>query len=436
MSLTAFSAIVRKDLTFFFSDRRTLVVTLVTPIAIASFFGMVFSGEGGGHAASKVRVHVIDQDQSAVSAGIAAGLASEAMLALTRAPLAEAREAVRKGKAAAVLVIPKGFGEGSTRVLFAPGTKPEIALLVDPSRGTETAMIKGLLAQHVMQAVTKEAFSGRTGRQSLDEGIAHVEKGEGPPGEKGRVLREMLEGIAKWQDVNAAPGGQGTPTVADGAPGLSVPYAVREEAVTAGLGVRYNSYAQSFAGMGVQFVLFLAIDLGVGLLLEREKGIWKRFRSAPLTRTSFLAARATSGAITAFVSLVTCFAFGMLVFGIRIHGSTVGFVGLCLATATMAATCGLFLAAIGRNPLTTRLIAIAVILILVMLGGAWIPTFIYPAWLQKASLVVPITWAMNGFSGVTWRGQGLGETLLPIAALLGYSVLFAAAAVWRFRWEE
>jgi ABC-2 type transport system permease protein len=436
MSTTAFSAIVRKDLTFFFSDRRTLVITLVTPIAIASFFGMLFSGEGERHAPSKVRVHVLDQDQSLVSAGISAGLASEAMLALTPAPLAEAREAVRKGKAAAVLLIPKGFGESSTRVLFAPGTKPEIGLLVDPSRGIETAMIKGLLAQHVMQAVSKEAFSGKTGRQNLDEGIAQVEKGEGPPGEQGRALREMLKGIAKWQDVSAAPGGQGTVTAAEGAPGLSVPYTVKEEAVTAGSGVRYNSYAQSFAGMGVQFVLFLAIDLGVGLLLEREKGIWKRFRSAPLTRVSFLAARTASGAITVFVSLVTCFAFGILVFGIRIHGSTIGFLGLCLATAVMAATCGLFMAAIGRNPRSTRLIAIAVILILVMLGGAWIPTFIYPPWLQRVALVVPITWAMNGFSGVTWRGQGLTATLLPIGALLGYSILFGAVAVLRFRWEE
>ena len=48
MTFTAVAALVRKDLQIFVTDRRAVVLTLAIPIAIASFFGFVFSGQGGG----------------------------------------------------------------------------------------------------------------------------------------------------------------------------------------------------------------------------------------------------------------------------------------------------------------------------------------------------------------------------------------------------
>ena len=46
---------------------------------------------------------------------------------------------------------------------------------------------------------------------------------------------------------------------------------------------------------------------------------------------------------------------------------------------------------------------------MVMLGGAWVPTFIFPAWLQQFTLVVPVRWAVDGLDAMTWRGIGLGR---------------------------
>ena len=66
MPLTALTALVRKDLLVFFTDRRAVILTLAIPIAIASFFGSIFSGSGDQEAA-RVPVAMIDQDGSAVS---------------------------------------------------------------------------------------------------------------------------------------------------------------------------------------------------------------------------------------------------------------------------------------------------------------------------------------------------------------------------------
>src|SRR6185295_14459503 len=99
--------------------------------------------------------------------------------------------------------------------------------------------------------------------------------------------------------------------------------------------------AHSFAGMGVQFLLFAAIDLGTGILLERERGLWKRLRSAPVSRFTMLGARATSGTLLTLLILLVSFGFAMAVFGVRIEGSIAGFALVAVACAIMAATFGL-----------------------------------------------------------------------------------------------
>ena len=50
-------------------------------------------------------------------------------------------------------------------------------------------------------------------------------------------------------------------------------------------GPRYNSYAHSFAGMSIQFILFMGIDAGITLLLIAKRHV------APLARRAFVPCR-------------------------------------------------------------------------------------------------------------------------------------------------
>src|SRR6185436_2969094 len=109
---------------------------------------------------------------------------------------------------------------------------------------------------------------------------------------------------------------------------------------------------------------------------------------------------------------------------------------VAIACALMAATFGLLIAALGRTPAATRGVTTLAVLMMVMLGGAWVPTFIFPQWLQQATVIVPARWAVDGLDAMTWRGIGLGGAIAPTLALLGFAVLFGAVAASRFRWEE
>ena len=437
--MQAILAMIRKDLQLFLTDRRAVIMGLVAPVAIASFFGSIFSGSSDSERA-KIPVAIIDQDRTAVSRGIVEGTRGDRYLLVSTPTADEARDAVKKGTLAVAVIIPQGFGDAAGRAFFSGAAKPELNVLYDPSRSTELGLVRGVLTEHVMQSVSAEMFTGDQGRVLVDETLASIDTMP-MAGDQQAMLRDLLQSARKF--YNQTPAAPAVPadqagTAAAPAPrrGLSMPYAVKEEAVTSGDNVTYNGYAHSFAGMGIQFLLFSSIDLGVGILLERQRGLWKRLRSAPISRLSLLAGKAASGSLIALLTLTVSFAFAMIVFGVRIHGSLIGFAAVALATALMASTFGLLIASLGKTPGGTRGIATLSVLLMVMLGGAWVPSFIFPAWLQQVTVVIPARWAVDGFDAMTWRGLGLQAAVMPTVVMLGFTVLFWGLAVARFRWEE
>jgi ABC-2 type transport system permease protein len=102
----------------------------------------------------------------------------------------------------------------------------------------------------------------------------------------------------------------------------------------------------------------------------------------------------------------------------------------------MAATLGVLVAALANLPATARGLTTFGILMMVMLGGAWVPMFLFPSWLQNMTLVVPVRRAVDGLDATTWRGVGLSGAVAPTLVLRGFAAVFGAMALSRFRWEE
>ncbi len=138
--------------------------------------------------------------------------------------------------------------------------------------------------------------------------------------------------------------------------------------------------------MGVQFILLMGVDMGVGLLLMRRMGLWKRLRAAPLSRAQLLGSRIASCAPIGLIVFAVVYAVAVAFFGVRISGSVPGFVAVLVAFAMLTSSFGLMIAALGRTPEATRGLAILATLLMVMLGGAWVPSFIFPPWLQNVSM--------------------------------------------------
>jgi ABC-2 type transport system permease protein len=400
MQLTAFRALVRKDLVLYFSNRRALVMSILAPIVIAAFFGAIFGS--GMDKPTRIPIAFVDRDGSALSQAVTAAVKADAAFEVKDGDEAAAVALAREGKVRAAVVLPAGFGEQARLALIGGGARPVVAVHYDPSQATALTLVRGLLSQHAMKALGDSLGGGERGGMGAGDAMGG----------------------------NGGSGGAARPSA------FSLPFTTEAVESTARTDRPYNGYAHSFAGMGVQFILFMGIEVGVGVLLARRLGLWKRLRAAPLSRSLLLTSHIASGAITALVLLAIIYAAAIGIFHVRIDGSVAGFVGIAIAFALLTSSFGLLIAAIGKTPEATRGLAIFATLVMVMLGGAWVPSFVFPPWLQTASLVVPTRWAVDGLDAMTWRGLGFDAAIAPIAMLLAFSVLFAAIAIWRFDWEE
>ncbi len=195
----------------------------------------------------------------------------------------------------------------------------------------------------------------------------------------------------------------------------------------------YNSYAHSFSGMAVQFILFMAIDAGIGILQAQKLGLWSRMLAAPVSTKTLLLARVASSALISFGIMVTLFAVAIFAFGVSIKGSFAGMVGVAACFALMAACFGLLIAALGKTQEAARSISTFATLVMVMLGGAWMPSHFFPQWLQTLTLFIPTRWVVDGFNAMTWRGLGLETALPAMGVQLGFALVFGSIALWRMR---
>jgi ABC-2 type transport system permease protein len=431
----ALVALVQKDLVLFFSNRRALLISLAAPIAIAAFFGSLF-GPSDSSERSKIPIAIIDLDQSATSKKLVAALAGDATFEVRPLDATGAADAVRRGKLRAVLTLPPGFGSDAPRALFGGLAKPEIEIQYDPSQAVTLQIVQGLLTQHVMetvmQAVTSNNLEGTAVTQTARDDIAKNTR----LSERARTdLLSLFDTVDRLRgDQQTATDGAGSQV--GGAVAFSLPYTTKEVAAQSPSNRQYNAYSHSFAGMGVQFILFMGIDFGIKLLTTRRMGLWQRLRAAPLSRAFLLTSQVASSGVIAALLFIAIFAAGIAFFNVRVDGSLVGFVGLIFAFAVMTSAFGLFIAALGGTPEATRGLAIFATLVMVMLGGAWVPAFVFPQWLQTASLAMPTRWAVDGFDAVTWRGLGFDAAWLPIVVQLGFALVFGAIAAWRFDWNE
>lgn len=385
MNFLAIRALIRNDLRIYTTDRRAMIIGVLVPILIAAFFGYVFGGNGNSEA-GKIPMIIVDEDQSEVSRAISAGLAQEPLVSVQVLDRSQAEQRVRTGNAQVVAVIPKYFGAAATLAFLSGEMKPQVEFITDPSQSMSRPVVEGLFAQRSMREISRIALSG-----------------------------------------NPVPGLQHR---------LNIPYTVATTTMTTAQNVPYNGYAHSFVGMTTQFILLAGIDAGILLLMARERGIWQRLRSAPLSKTEFLLARTIATTLISLFQFTLIYTAAMAIFGVHIGGSVFGFAALAVALCLLNATFGLMLASIGGSAAATRGIAVLVTLVLVMVGGAWVPSFVFPKWLQQASLVLPTRWAVDGLDAMTWRGLGLHAAAAPIAVLGTTAMLCLAIAVWRFTWEE
>ena len=197
-----------------------------------------------------------------------------------------------------------------------------------------------------------------------------------------------------------------------------------------------SAFQLTVPGNAVLFGFFLAMTVAMTFASERRTGTWRRLLAAPVPRWKALVGTLVPYFVIGLVQMAFLFGLGVLVFGMQVAGSVAGLVALCVAVVVCAVCLGLAFASVGGTEKQIGSTAPVVLLVMGLLGGCMFPRIAMPPFMKSLGLVVPHSWALDGFYDVLVRqGTSLADLAPSIGALLGFGLLFAVLGLARFRFE-
>lgn len=431
-----------KDLRLLVRDRASLFFTVAFPLLFGIFFGTIFSGGAGDTAG--IPVAVVDLDHSKRSEALLASLKAAKELDITteagNPPVAltpdRAADLVRLGRRTAFIIIPEGYGDDDRGMFFGAGA--ELELGIDPSRQAEAGMLEGVLTRYAFEQFAGVMRDPTATRAELTRARTAMNKASGIDPLRRGLMETMFAGVdglmADMQKRQADPAGSGGGATPSEDPGFSPVRIKRADVARQRSGPR-NSYNISFAQAIMWGVAGCAAAFGLSLVIERSKGTLVRLRTAPLSWAGVLAGKA----LACFIATATV-AVGLLVIA-RVVFNVVPDSPALLALAIIS-LCACFvglmmlLAVLGRSESSAGSIGWAVILVFMMIGGATVPLFFMPKWLQTLSYASPVRWGILALEGAMWRGYSLTEMLLPCGVLIAVGAVSMIVGVRLFKWAE
>lgn len=140
--------------------------------------------------------------------------------------------------------------------------------------------------------------------------------------------------------------------------------------------------------------------------------------------------------IFALIQSLIVLLFGIYVLGIQYRGSLwlVYLVNLFVIFA--AVSLGIFLSSFARNEFQAIQFIPIVIIPQALLSGFFWPVEQLAPVLQVFSYAMPMTYATWALKGVMIKGQGLGEILIFLLALCGFTIFFFLLAGFSIRRAE
>ena len=199
-------------------------------------------------------------------------------------------------------------------------------------------------------------------------------------------------------------------------------------------GASYTFMEQSFGAVSAVAICasgLMGLPLAVSGL--REMKILKRLRVTPVSPVFVLGVELSMYIVYCAVSLLTLSAAALL-WGVRLRGSLLAFLGSWLLTMLSTLSIGMLAGGVAKNTKQASVIASVLYFPMLVFSGTTLPLEVMPTAMQKIVSLFPLTQGITMMKNV-FLGISAGSVLLPICVMLGLTALCAGLAVRFFRWE-
>jgi ABC-2 type transport system permease protein len=169
------------------------------------------------------------------------------------------------------------------------------------------------------------------------------------------------------------------------------------------------------------------------LVSERERGVWRRYRLAPIATASLM----TGTLLARYLTTVTA---GLLQIGLAMavgmplprHPVELWLAFTCVVFAFLGL--GLVIAALADNVPAVQALGQCIFLPMLIIGGVAVPLASLPIWAQHVSAFFPGRYAVETLQA-TVTGDGVRPQIFGLAALVGIGLAAGLAGARMFRWD-
>jgi ABC-2 type transport system permease protein len=392
-------AIAWKDTLIRFDSWSRWLFFLILPIV----FTVVLAGGTGGSSDSRIRLAVVDQAGSPLSADLIAALEKSQAVRPDAMTLARAEDQFSQRSVSAVLVIPAEFD-------LAHLEQGSIPLELRQQPNNMNAMVAERAVQSVISRVSSAA----------DIASASVAAAE--------QIQPFATGADRQAYFNESLK-QAQTLLAE------APSRVTESKGSTKELIDYDPRSNSSAGQLITWVFIPLIGISSMFAYERQQGTLRRLLTTPTRKSTYLLGTIVGQVATALVQMLLLISFGIFVMKLPWNSQPLA-LGVMMVAATLAAAAlGTTLGTFVKTESQASGLSIMAGMVMALLGGCWYPLELFPKAMQTIVQVLPTTWAMRGLLNIVLRGQGLASVLLPAAVLLGFALVFFGIGVARFRYE-
>ncbi len=188
-------------------------------------------------------------------------------------------------------------------------------------------------------------------------------------------------------------------------------------------------------GITVMTVVFASMGTGIGLNTDVTKGIFDRFKSLPIARSSPLTGTIIGDFFRYIVSVGMVFAYGSLL-GFRIGTnplSALGAVGLMFVFGFAVGWIWVLLGLYVKSPQSLQGFGFIVMFPLTFGSNVFVQTTTLPGWLQAWVKINPVTALTEASRGMVTGGPVATAAWHSLLWAIGITAVFAPLAVRRYR---
>ncbi len=370
-SLRRVAAMATKEADHIRRDPLTLFLAVVMPVGLLVLFGY-----GVTFDLERLPIAVVDQDRTPESRSITEAFAHSRELVVSARPdaLADADRELRRGRAVAALIIPKGFARSLGR-----GEAGELQLVVD-----------GVDASTAVQTINKT------------EAIASL----------------ALPAYAVAVDAAAVPG---APRLVAQTWTLYNPAGRSALFIVPGL---------------MAYVLAMVCVLLTALTVAREweRGSMEQLFTTPIRRGEIILGKLIPYVAVGAIGVLLVLALGSWIFDVPLRGSLPALAVASLLFLIGMLGQGLLVSVVTKNQTVATQVGLLTSMLPVMvLSGFVFPIANMPRVLQALAVVMPATHYISALRGILLRGNGFAVLWPQLLALAAFALGIVALSTAKFR---